>query len=63
MKLFIHFIEATSEAIDTCIAHSDTDLTLKELVQLVIIDYRRDIVPERVTIYKTYKYASRMIQN
>lgn len=55
MKLFLHFIEAASEAIDTCIAQSDNDLTLKELVQLAIVDYRRDIAPERVTIYKTYK--------
>lgn len=56
MKLFLHFVESSSEALDTCVAQSDSDLTLKELVQLAIIDYRRDILPDRVTIYKVYRY-------
>lgn len=56
MKLFLHFIEGATEHIDTCIAQTDEDLTLEELVQLAIIDYRKDIQPGLVSLFKNYKY-------
>lgn len=55
MRLFLHFIENESNKLDTCIAQSNEELTLEEMVRLAAIDYRRDLDPQAVSVFKTYQ--------